>query len=339
MKSGIKKIFVTKQGGIGDVIVATPALKKLKELYPQSHITLLIFDNAKDLVDGLPFIDEVFCYNKKRDGFLKLWRKMIGYDAAIFLDLTYRPAMAAALAGIPIRVGLEHKRKFWLTKKIKWEESMDFTYEPYVMGDIVNAALDLEIVHDDLNKTFIVPADAEDCAGLRGLLAAKGIADGEKYITSSPTTAFFLKNWPLERWNEVYRRIHDKYGLKTVLFGGGSLDFAWDKDAVVDLWGQLNLRQVGELIKNATLLVNSCSLPIHIAAATDTPSVVIYGYGAPERWAPREKCETVVTPLSCSPCDGYHGSTCTDPKCMHQMTVDEVYSACERQLERYLHEA
>lgn len=335
MKSGIKKIFVTKQGGIGDVIVATPALKKLKELYPQSHITLLIFDNAKDLVDGLPFIDQVFCYNKKRDGFFKLWRMMLGYDAAIFLDLTYRPAMVAALAGIPIRVGLEHKRKFWLTKKIKWEESMDFTYEPYVMGDIVNAALDLQIAHEDLNKTFIVSANSADRDSLSTLLKSKGIMEGEKYITSSPTTAFFLKNWPLERWNEVYRRIYNKYQLKTVLFGGGSLDFAWDKEAVVDLWGQLNLRQVGELIKNAALLVNSCSLPIHIAAATATPSVVIYGFGAPERWAPREKCETVVTPLPCSPCDGYHGSTCTNPKCMQQMTVDEVYAACERQLERY----
>ena len=339
MKSGIKKIFVTKQGGIGDVIVATPALKKLKELYPQSHITLLIFDNAKDLVDGLPFIDEVFCYNKKRDGFLKLWRKMIGYDAAIFLDLTYRPAMAAAWAGIPIRVGLEHKRKFWLTKKIKWEESMDFTYEPYVMGDILNTALDLDISHEDLNQTYIVSANPADCDGLQALLHAKGLNGGAKYVTSSPTTAFFLKNWPLERWNDVYRRIYDKYGLKTVLFGGGSLDFAWDEEAVINLWGQLNLRQVGELIKNAALLVNSCSLPIHIAAATSTPSVVIYGYGAPERWAPREKCETVVTPLPCSPCDGYHGSTCTEPRCMQQMTVDEVYAACERQLERYLHEA
>lgn len=339
MKVDIKKILVTKQGGIGDVILATPVLKKIKDLYPQSHITFLIFDNAKELVDGLPFIDEVFCYNKKRDGFLKLWRKMIGYDAAIFLDMTYRSAMVATLAGIPIRVGIEHKRKFWLTKKIKWKESMDFTYEPYVMGEIVNTALEVNIPHKDLNKTFIVPGNAAECDDLQALLRTKGLLDGNKYITSSPITAFYLKNWPLERWNEIYRRIYEKYGLKTVIFGGGALDYSWDKEAVIDLWGQLNLRQVGVLIKNAALLVNSCSLPIHIAAATDTPSVVIYGFTSPERWAPREKCETVVTSLSCSPCDGYYGSNCTVPKCMQQMTVDEVYEACERQLGRYLNEA
>ena len=332
MKTGIKKIFVAKQGGIGDVILATPVLKKLKDIYPQSYLTLLIFDNARDLVEGLPFIDEVFCYNKKRDGFWRLWRKLLGNDVAIFLDLTYRPAMAAALAGVPIRVGLEHKRKFWLTKKIKWEEYMDFTYEPYVLGDIVNEALELTISHEDLHKPFIVPASIADLDSLHILLRDKGLVMTDEYITSSPTTAFFLKNWPLERWNELYKRIYRKFGLKTILFGSGALDFAWDDEAVINLWGQLNLRQVGEIIKNALLLVNSCSLPIHIAAATNTPSVVLYGYGAPERWAPREMCETVVTSLPCSPCDGYHGSTCNLPKCMQQMTVDEVYEACERQL-------
>ena len=66
-----KKIFVTKQGGIGDVILATPILSELKKQYPDSYITLMIFSNAYDIVKGLPFIDEIFIYNKKKDGFLK----------------------------------------------------------------------------------------------------------------------------------------------------------------------------------------------------------------------------------------------------------------------------
>lgn len=49
-----KKIFVTKQGGIGDVILATPILSELKKQYPDSYITLMIFSNAYDIVKGLP---------------------------------------------------------------------------------------------------------------------------------------------------------------------------------------------------------------------------------------------------------------------------------------------
>ena len=339
IKKSMKKIFVTKQGGIGDVILATPILKALKELYPESYITFLVFDNAKDIVAGLPFIDDVFCYNKKRDGFFCLWRKMLGYDAAIFLDLTYRPAVAAKLAGVPIRVGIEHKRKIWLTKGVKWQPQMDFTYESYVMGKIAEEALEIEIPRENLNKLYVNEGNEQDCAEVAKLLQANGIKPGEKYIASSPITTSNLKNWPLERWSDLYRRIYDNFGMRTVIFGVEPMNFSWDNEVVVNLWGKLNLRQVVEIIKNSSLVVNSCAMSIHIAAATDTPSVVIYGPTAPERWAPRNKCETVVTPLSCSPCDGYHGSTCTEPKCMKMITVEEVYATCERQLEKYLHEA
>lgn len=151
-------------------------------------------------------------------------------------------------------------------------------------------------------------------------------------MVSSPVTAYFLKNWPLERWNELYKRIYTLYGLKCVVFGAGEMEFAWDSRAVINLWGKLNLRQVRELIANAALLVNSCSMPIHIAAATNTPCVVLYGFGDHNRWAPRRKCELVVTSLPCSPCDGYYGSKCKDPKCMQQMTIDEVFEAVQRVL-------
>lgn len=328
------KIFVTKQGGIGDVILATPVLAELKKIYPDSYITLLIFANAREVVEGLPFIDEVFVYDKQKVSFLQLWKKMRGYDISLHLDLTYRPAMAAALAGIPVRVGIEHKRKFWLNRRIKWQEYMDHTYEPYVLGDIVNHGLGLHISPENLNTPYIVSATEADCEDLFHKLAKQGVNRGDQYIVSSPITAFYLKNWPLERWNELYCRIYKEYGMKCVIFGSGSLDYKWDKDAVVNLWGHLNLRQVGELINHAIMLVNSDSMPLHMAAAKKTATVVLDGYSEPKRWAPREKCVVVQSDLSCAPCDGYHGTKCTNPKCMKEMSIDEVYAACVQALKQ-----
>lgn len=329
LEGGMKKIFVVKQGGIGDVIIATPIFAELKKLYPDSYLTLMVFPNAVDLVAGLPFIDEVYPYDKKRNSMFELWRKMLGNDMAIFLDLSYRPAMAAALAGVPIRVGLEHKRKIWLTHNVKWQEYMDHIYEPYVFGDILKH-IGIDIPRERLDRLYVAPAGQEEASRLHEVLQENGLAAGEGYVVSSPITAYFLKNWPLERWNELYKRIYDMYGLKCVVFGTGELDFAWDEQAVVNLWGRLSLRQVRELIANASLLVNSCSMPVHVAAATGTPCVVLYGFGDHNRWAPRHKCELVVTSLLCSPCDGYYGSKCTEPKCMQQMTVDEVFAAVKR---------
>lgn len=174
----MKKIFVSKQGGIGDVLISTPVLAEIKKYYPDSKLMLMIFPNAVDMVQGISFIDEIIAYDKKNMSFYSLWRKLLGYDVAILLDLSYRPAMAAAL------------------------------------------------------------------------------------------------------------------------------------------------------------LVNSCSMPIHAASAVDTPCVVLYGFGDYKRWAPKCNCEVVVTPLSCSPCDGYHGTKCTDPKCMRSISVETVFQAVERCLSK-----
>jgi len=328
-----KNIFVVKQGGIGDVILATPILAELKHLYSDSWITLMVFQNAVDVVKGLPFIDDVFAYNKKTDSIWKMYRKMRGNDIAIFLDLSYRPAMVAAMARIPVRVGIEHKRKFWLTHAIEWQEYMDHTYEPYVFGDILKFSLGIDIPRERLEKIYISSATDREKDDLQQKLRHGSIQQDDSYVVCSPVTAFFLKNWPLERWNELFIQIYKDYSIKSVVFGGGQLVFDWDKDAVVNLWGKLSLRQVGTLIKGASLLINSCSMPIHMASAMGTPSVVLYGFGDPARWAPRNKCAIVKTDLPCSPCDGYRGSTCRDPICMKQMTVSHVYAVVKKMLE------
>lgn len=330
----MKKIFISKQGGIGDVILATPVLAEIKKQYPDCKLTLMIFPNAVDMVQGLPFIDEIIAYDKKRISFCALWRKLLGYDIAIFLDLSYRPAMAAALAGIPIRAGIEHKRGLWLNRKIKWQEYMDHTYEPYVLWDIVKEALKIDTTKTNLEQLYIADSPVNAKLMLQQLMEDAGLTAGEKYIVSSPITAYYLKNWPLDRWQELYCRIYRQYGYKTVLFGSGKLEYDWDSDCVINLWGRIQLNQLRELIKGAALLVNSCSMPIHAASAVDTPCVVLYGFGDYKRWAPKCNCEVVVTPLSCSPCDGYHGTKCTDPKCMRSISVETVFQAVERCLSK-----
>ena len=330
----MRKIMVVKQGGIGDVIVATPILAELKRIYPDAYITLMIYYNALDVVQGLPFVDEVFPYDKKKDGYLKLFRKLRGQDLAIFLDLSYRPAMMAALARVPVRVGLEHKRGFWLNRPIKWREEMDHIYEPQVFADILSETLGLQFSPAALQKLYVAEAREEEIKDLQDKLLQAGAPAFGNYVVCSPITAYFLKNWPLEKWNELFVRLYREQGLKTVIFGSRKPDFAWDKEAVADLHEQLNLRQVGKLIKEARLMVNGSSMPEHMAAAMGTKCVLLYGYSEPERWAPRRNCLRVQTELPCAPCDGYHGSNCTDPRCMKEMTVERVYQACRQMLEQ-----
>src|SRR3989339_72198 len=57
-----KKILVVRLGGIGDVVVITPALKALKKLYPQSRISLMTNHYSAEVVRGAPYVDELITF-------------------------------------------------------------------------------------------------------------------------------------------------------------------------------------------------------------------------------------------------------------------------------------
>lgn len=327
------KFFMVNQGGIGDVLLSTPILAGVKKKYPGSRNTLMVSPHAVDLVSGLSCVDEVYSYDEKKKPFWEMWRKMRGHDVSFHFSLTYRPTVVAALAGIPVRIGLEHKRGFWLTRGVKWRESMDHTYEPFVMADILKeGGMDLRLSEEELSQLHAAEASKEEKASLAALLQDKGMKPGEPYVACSPLTTSRLKDWELAKWDELFSRIYKTFGLRTVIFGSGDIPFAWTGNAVVSLLGRLALRQVGEIVKNASLLVNSCSLPLHLAAAFHTPCVALYGFTDPARWAPRANCEVVRADLPCSPCDSYLGSDCSDPKCMRAISVDQVFEVCAKML-------
>lgn len=324
----LKKIFVSKQAGIGDALLVTSVLASLKREFPDSTITFMTTPSAAPAVQGLPFIDHVLIYDKKKDSIWKVIRSIWHYDAAFFFDLQYRAAVLAFFAGIPIRVGLKHKRKFWLTHGLPWEPYMDHTYEPYVFADILQQTVGIELPKDELDTLYFVQPTPDEEEAIAELLREQGIESGQPYIACSPVTSY-LKDWPVDLWQQFIKEFYKKYKIPLVILGNDNgNEKLWDVEGAVSLCGRTNIKQVGYLIKNARLLVSSCSMPLHIAAAFDVPCVGLYGYSDPKRWAPRNNCVIVSSKRFCSPCDSYAGSHCQDAQCMKEIRVEEVLEAC-----------
>jgi len=326
----LERIFVCKQGGIGDVVLLTPLLASLKKKYPHIKISLMTFPNAVDAVKGLPFIDEIFSYDKKNDNIWKYIYKIWKYDAALLFDLQYRPAILAFLAGIPIRIGIQHKRGLWLTHSVPWELSMDHRYEPYVFADMLGKKLGIELPQTELDTLYFAKPTQADEQVVATLFAEHGLTGNQPYVTCSPITAFHLKDWPPDYWRQLFQKVYDQYKLPVVIFGSAENGHLWNFPGAINVCGKTTLLQAASIIQHATLLINSCSLPIHIAAAFGTPCVALYGYSDYKRWAPKKNCVVVSANLPCSPCDGYVGSRCQDAQCMQQITVDDVFVACSK---------
>ncbi len=325
----LKKIFVTKQAGIGDALLVTPILASLKKKFPNSTITFMTTPSAAPALHGIPFIDHVLIYDKKKDSIWKVISSIWRYDAAFFFDLQYRAAALAFFAGIPIRVGLKHKRDLWLTHGLPWKPYMDHTYEPYVFADILQETMGIDLPKEELDKLYFVQPTPKEEDAVADLLVEQGLEKGQPYIACSPVTSP-MKDWPAERWQKFIKIFYEKYKIPLVILGNDNgNNQLWNTEGTVNLCGRTTIKQVGHIVKDAKLLISGCSMPLHIAAAFDVPCVALYGYSNPKRWAPRKNCVVVSANLPCSPCDGYVASTCQYAQCMKDITVEEVLTACD----------
>ena len=111
------RILVRGVNWLGDAVMTTPALLRLREANPAGHITLLANEKLADLWTNHPSINEVIRFNQL-EGFGQVSRKLRAgrFDAALILPNSFRSALESWMAHIPIRVG--YGRPFLLTHRI-----------------------------------------------------------------------------------------------------------------------------------------------------------------------------------------------------------------------------
>ena len=255
------------------------------------------------------------------ESYKKLWRS----DVVYLMDTLYRVSIIYALACIKKRVGLPHKRKFWLTDNLEIEPWMNHAFEPVVYAHFLKEATGIDVTTLPNWDTFVYP-DARDVdkQHVKELLAP---LQGKDYIVSSLETGGHAKNWPKEHWQTLFNELREM-GKFVVLIGQPSqsyIDINFP-DNVLDLRGKTNLLEVGEIVKNAELAINGCSFPVHVANAVNTPVIGLYGSQPVWRGAPQRIYKAITSPVKCAGCDLLFNGPgwCEKPVCMKQITPVEV---------------
>jgi heptosyltransferase-3 len=166
------------------------------------------------------------------------------------------------------------------------------------------------------------------------LLAAAGLASGG-FIQVHPTSRWLFKSWTESRNAELLQRLA-RDGHRIVVTGAPdpreraimARILAEAAVPVVDLSGQLSLREMGALAARARLFFGVDSAPMHIAAAMGTPVVALFGPSGEKEWGPwRVPHRVVVSDHPCRPCgnDGCGGGKVSE--CLTTLPVDRVHSA------------
>jgi heptosyltransferase-2 len=344
------RILIVLPTWVGDFAMATPALRAIRDRFPQSQITFLAVENLRDMIDGGDWMDEVVTWpagaKQGRVGaFLKLIRELYrrAFGLAVLFPNSFRSGLVAALSGVSRRVGYDRDgRGFLLTDRLDVpRENGDV--RPHPICDYyarIAMALGCPDPGDRL-ELFTTPASD---AAIAQRLDSLGIAGRHPKVVISPGASFGAsKMWLSDRFAAVADRLRDAYAAAVVITcGPGEEGIAREiADAMtrpVHVFDQprLSLGELKSLIERSDLLICTDAGPRHIAKAFDVPVVTIFG-PTHQAWTDTsyENERKVSIPVDCGPCQqkvcplGHH-------KCMTGVTVEMVYERCAELLARQL---
>jgi heptosyltransferase-3 len=287
-----RRILVVVTRRIGDVLLATPLIRSLKQAWPQSRIEVLVFAGTQGVLAGNPDITAVHTV-AERPGLSQhlalLARLFRQYDLALSLVPSDRPTLYAWIAGrsraglLVDRPGQRWKQHF-LDRWVAFDPDNTHTVRNHLaIADALGIAGTADVVVAWCN---------EDAAAVDALL---GKSCGVLAVLH-PYPKFRYKMWHETGWVAVARWLLDN-GMRVALTG--SPDPAEQAyvaaiarqlpDTVINAAGQLTLGGTAALIARAQFFVGPDTAITHIAAATGVPTVALFGPSDPVKWGPWPK--------------------------------------------------
>jgi heptosyltransferase II len=360
-----RHILVRGVNWLGDAVMATPALLRLREKFPDAHIALLGPEKLKDLWRHHPAVDETISF-AARESVFAVAKKLRAekFDLALVLPNSPRSALEIFLAGIPQRLGYARPwRNFFLTNAIppragavKMRKRTVAEIQQLVAADVnrrtdralTSAATGAHQIHEYLNLAAAIGANPEPLAPQLFVPPEEIAAAKKKFGLNEIAAPIFglnpgaeygpAKRWPVEKFISAAKKIQQQTNCVWILLGGkGDLQLCRrieseiqnSKFKIQNLCGQTSLRELMALLKLCRVVLTNDTGPMHVAAALGTPVVVPFGSTSPELTGPGLPGDApnhlLKSDAPCSPC--FLRECPIDFRCMNGITVERVTKA------------
>ena len=319
------RIAIFQALNLGDLLCTTPALRAIRGRFPAAEITFIGRSWAEDLVARLPTVDRFLPF----PGFPGIaesppdaartvphWPR---FDLAIQMHGSGEVSngfVAALEATCSVGFGPSGERR--LTTVLSWVESEPEPLRWLRLADAVGAAP--AGLHVEFPVTATERAKAAALIGPPDRCPAIGLHTG----ASDPS-----RRWPAESFARLGDGLVEQRHARIVLTGSEQERLLTGpvrrtmRASAIDLAGMTDLGQFAAVISALDLLVTNDTGASHVAAATRTPSTVLFGPSRPERWAPLDRRRhQVIDAASCpgAPPDG--------TAALQALSVDDVLAAC-----------
>ncbi len=321
------KFLIIQTAFIGDVILATPIIEKLHKFYPDSQIDFLLRKGNENLLRNHPYISNLLIWDKKNEKNKNLFRiiKLIRskkYDYVINLQRFASTGIITAFSGSKIKVGFsKNPFSFLFTRKIKHEIG-NGKHEIERNIELIS-----EITDDSIFKPKLYPTEED--------FQIVSQYKMRPYICMAPTSVWFTKQFPENKWVDLINKIETKYHI--YLIGGPNDAGACDEiiaksniSNITNLCGELSFLQTSALMTNAIMNYVNDSAPMHMASAMNAQTTAIFCSTVPDfGFGPLSDQAIIIETkekLECRPC-GLHGfKKCPEGhfKCANTINIENI---------------
>lgn len=338
-----KKILVINLRYIGDTIWMYPFIRNLKRNIPSADITAMVNEGGEIFLKLLPEVSEVITVRRKeikrRFGIIKFIRFLMEirskrFDTVFILSSSDRPTIIGFASGAKTRIGFRSDswwRAYLLTERFRWDRS-DAESNPHMLEYYLQILIRAGLKIYDTKLTVDVPESAIKKITERFSILK---TEDKKSILVHPGSRTELRQWGTDKFAEVINSIEGHYRI--FLIGGP------DEDNIVqDILNKLkkspdivstnlDLMEFAALCKFSDLFIGNDSAPIHIAAATGSFVIGIYGPTLSKHCGPWTDKKALFD-ISTVPCRMCEQDKCSHPErkaCLNiitpKMVIDKIH--------------
>jgi len=324
-----KKILLIQTAFIGDVILITPLIRAIKELYPDSLLDVMVIPQTADILDNNPNINKLVIFDKRKNKFISFVNtlriiKKKKYDIAFSPHSSMTTALLMYLAKIPVRVGFDRwQAKNLLTQKVTHPEG-----EHKIEKNLHLLSLFSDKKFSIETKLFPPKKMSEKASVLLSDLKM----NTRKLIAVAPGSVWYTKKWPQKYYKNLVGQLSESgYGIVFI----GSPDerkiceeIKPEKNSI-NLAGDLSLLESAAVIAKCDLMICNDSGALHLANAVKTDVIAFFGPTVKSigYYPFRDTDYVFEIDMDCRPCSSHGGNKCPLEHfdCMRLIKPDSVF--------------
>ncbi len=330
------RILIIHTAFIGDIVLSTPLIKKIKDTYPDSDITYVTTPVGEAILKNNPYLNNIIVYDKrgKHKGIKGVWElgKRLRYENFNMVITPHRYLRSSILSWLsrsPVRKGYDiASGSFLFTEKIKYDR------EKHEVEKL------LSFINSENKKRYeieLFPGETEKMKG-ENFWKVNELFE-KKVVVLAPGSKWFTKQWPVEYFNQLSEKLKELSNVKIVVVGGkDEINLPIETENIIDMRGKTTLLELADILSRADVVVTNDSSPIHIASAFKKPRIFALFGPTIEKfgffpWSLNSQVFQVKD-LKCRPCGIHGGNTCPEKhfKCMRDILPEEVFDEIKKYL-------